>query len=245
MIVYLTILLLKNSFNVEELIYLLKHIFFINTDGLPIAGALWFLTSLFFVYIIYYFVSKIKAELQKNILVIILVCIGYIVPKYFRLPFALDTALVGIGLFHLGSLFKRYYTMRNINLLYGLLSLVIGSIFVFYNGYVNIRQGIYSNIILFFITAVLITFGLFIISSKLKKWHLKIIQEIKFIGSHSIIYVCLNQFILLILCKFTYYCKNIFALSIMNLIILIFSIATLHFVVILFENKQIKWILGK
>jgi len=173
LIVYLTILLLKNSFNVEELIYLLKHIFFINTDGLPIAGALWFLTSLFFVYIIYYFVSKIKAELQKNILVIILVCIGYIVPKYFRLPFALDTALVGIGLFHLGSLFKRYYTMRNINLLYGLLSLVIGSIFVFYNGYVNIRQGIYSNIILFFITAVLITFGLFIISSKLKKMAFK------------------------------------------------------------------------
>ncbi len=50
----------------------LIHIFTCNTQGLTIAGALWFLTTLFFTDILYFFLD----QLRKKWLIVILVIIG-------------------------------------------------------------------------------------------------------------------------------------------------------------------------
>lgn len=50
----------------------LIHIFTCNTQGLTIVGALWFLTTLFFTDILYFFLD----QLRKKWLIVILVIIG-------------------------------------------------------------------------------------------------------------------------------------------------------------------------
>ena len=79
----------------------LISIFTFNTDNMPISGALWFLTSLFFVDIIYYFINRINDKKFKLLTVVIISMIGCIIPRYFRLPWALDTSLMGIGLYYI------------------------------------------------------------------------------------------------------------------------------------------------
>ena len=86
---------------------LFVHFFSFNTDKMPISGALWFLTSLSFVDIIYYLIDRISNMKLKYGLIILSFVVGAILPNYFRLPLALNTSLMGIGLFHIGRLYKQ------------------------------------------------------------------------------------------------------------------------------------------
>ena len=47
-------LILNKTFHIR----LLYHVLLINTEGMPIAGALWFLTSLFFVDVFYFLLDR-------------------------------------------------------------------------------------------------------------------------------------------------------------------------------------------
>lgn len=83
-------------------------LFFINTDGLAIAGALWFLTALFAADIIYFTVRKyIHSKFVYNILIFSIAVIGNIenIILPFKLPYSLGAAFVGVGLMHLGGIF--------------------------------------------------------------------------------------------------------------------------------------------
>lgn len=178
----------------------LKHLLFVNTDGLPIAGALWFLTALFFADMFYYFISRPK-KIYKVLLVTFISVFGNIATLIllFRLPFALDVACVGVGLMYIGGLIKSYRQNKyvdkilNINIFWGIVIAMISAILIKANSYVNMRKGEYGIIPLFWINAVLSSFVIFVVSKYIDKYCFKWLKQYAVgIGKDSIAYLCLN-----------------------------------------------------
>lgn len=241
---HLCIVTFTNGFKFDYL----KAILLFNTDNMPIAGALWFLTSLFFVDIMYYFINKNNLNIQL-LLCIIVSMLGCVIPFYIRLPLALDTALVGLGLFFVGRIFKiygqKYHNNRNI--LMTSLLFILSSLFAFLNGYINMRQGIYSNLVVFFIVATTMTISLYFFSQKLQSSQLFFKKELIFIGKNSLVYVVLNQLVILIITKLVYFIphQSFILFFVCKIIILCFTFLVLHFIVYILNNKHFKWCLGK
>lgn len=241
---WIILCLIKNNLSISNLLNPLEHIFFINTSGMPIAGALWFLTSLFLVEIIYFIILKNFSSSWRRFLVFIFSILGCIIPKYFRLPFGADISFMAIGLFEIGYALKMIYEKKTIEYKsFSFIFIILASIICFFNGYVNVRNGEYSNVVLYYSCASLMTIGLFCIC---KIWtnntYLK--SELKFVGKNSIVYVCLNQLVLLVPNKLSLICTNFYILFINKFIIFIFTMITLH-IFVAFINKYCKWILGK
>lgn len=188
---------LKDGFTVKPLIHLLT----VNTNGLPIAGALWFLTSLFFTDIIYFILDK----LNMKYLIIPLVLIGHFADRVlpYALPWGLSAAFVGLGLYWLGNMAKQYEEkikfLLNIQWYWCLLFGAITAVLIFLNGYINMRIGTYAIIPLFWINVLMSIFvGIslskiiysFIGNSFLGKCLISV-------GQNSVVYVCLNQLVIL------------------------------------------------
>lgn len=87
----------------------LKLYLFENTNGMqPVPGALWFLTSMFIAEIVYALIRAfVPNRSAVQIVVAITIVIGMAIPNYTRLPWGADTALVGVGFLHAGSLFRQ------------------------------------------------------------------------------------------------------------------------------------------
>lgn len=237
---YILLFVFKKDITLQPLI----NIFTFNTENMPISGALWFLTSLFFVDTIYFMIDMFGNKKCRYMIVIIFSLLGCIIPLYFRLPWALDTSLMAIGLYAVGSISKKY--IIKINRLYiGIILLFLGSILTFFNGYINVREGSYSNVILYYIVAMLMTYGLYIVSIKFREYGSKFVSELKFIGKNSLVYVCLNQIILLIPNKAVSLGHNICFILLGKIIILIVSLMMLHIIVNILNKQYLKWVLGK
>ena len=87
----------------------LKALFWMNTENMPIAGALWFLTAMFFLNLAYPFLFKCGILVQ-GVIVSFCLIVGLFLYQVFgvRLPFALDVAFVGLFFFHVGNRYKKY-----------------------------------------------------------------------------------------------------------------------------------------
>ena len=197
----------------------LSKLFFFNTEeGMPIAGALWFLTSLFLTDVMFFVLDRyIKSRLFFYSLVIILSIFGTVAQLVlpFTLPFAMSSAFVGLGLFQIGVLIKAfsqsdvYQKLKQlkpaIKCLEILFALSLTSVLVLLNGAVNMRDGRYSVIPLFWVNATLATaLGMIISSIWMKQIKVHLLnQYICSIGRESIVYLCLNQLVILILKKLT------------------------------------------
>lgn len=237
---YLLLYIFDKNINLQAFISIVTF----NTKDMPISGALWFLTSLFFVDIIYFLIDKLNNIICKYLIIAGFSLLGCILPLYLRLPWALDTSFMAIGLYAASSASKKYIIKAN-KLYIGITLLVLGSILTFFNGYVNVREGHYSNIILYYTVAILITYGLYMISIRLKKYNNKLVNELKFIGKNSLVYVCLNQIILFVPNKVLSLSHNIYFTLLGKIIVLIVSLSILHLIVILLNKRYLKWILGK
>ncbi|MGN1165381.1 MAG: acyltransferase family protein [Lachnospiraceae bacterium] len=190
----------------------LFHLFSINTTGLPICEALWFLTALFFTNILFFFIDRyILNDTMKIIVVAVVAIIGNVANLIFpfTLPFALGASFVGVGLYYLGYFCKKYreqkviYFITNLSWIPNIILGVITTISIFANGYINMREGIYSTIPLFWINATLsIIVGTnfvrliypYIQNNFIGKWLTRI-------GRDSIVYVCLNNVVILVVNK--------------------------------------------
>ena len=76
-------------------------------NGVPLAGAIWFLAAMFLADVFFCLINKISTNINVITTVVVLVTIaGMVFATYlpFRLPFAADVAMVGVGLFHTGWL---------------------------------------------------------------------------------------------------------------------------------------------
>ena len=182
-------------------------LFWNNPDGLAIAGALWFLTALFFTEVTYFMLERyIRNTIVLSGVILVFVAGGRLAASDlpFRLPYALDAAFVGLGLLHVAYLMKKYAENKFVKQAMNMSKtacLVLGIIFTaltFENGYINMRTGAYTKFWLFAVNAV----GLTIVGLNIAR-HLEGLKKasvfcwIKRIGKNSIVYVCLNQLVIM------------------------------------------------
>ncbi|MBP5281054.1 MAG: acyltransferase family protein, partial [Lachnospiraceae bacterium] len=141
-------------------------LFWENTaeTGVPIAGALWFLTAMFFAEILFWAIQNLKLPLLWETAVAALVAVtGMALAAYlpFRLPWALDASMTGIGLYQIGKLLKtKGEKLLELNWMLSLLGVILFSILGMINGYVNLREGTFGYWPLFWIDAVGMTISL-------------------------------------------------------------------------------------
>lgn len=176
--------------------------------GVPIAGALWFLPTLFIMNIIYYFIIKMVKNCYLELFIAILITLfGMVLTTHgLFLPFAFDTALVGIGFMGLG----RFVKAKNINSLYKgmwylpITLIILDGFLISVNGEVNFSGGIYSNYFLSIINAFSMTTAFWMISKSVSISPIKIVEQhlsrlLAYIGENSLVFVCLNQFVIFIM----------------------------------------------
>ncbi len=232
-IVKVPYLIIKNE-NILEPLY---HLFFFNNDKLPICGALWFLTALYFVYIIYFFIDKINNNILKNISVFFLVMLGYWITLRIRLPLSFDIALISIGFFHIGHLFRNIYENRvNLRYMY-IIAMIFGGILSYINQKVNLREAIFGNFIIFYFCSIILTLGWLGVSIKLKNIGGKIVSELEYIGKNSLLYMIFNQIIVWIpnniinKYKFLGNCY-------LKIVLVFFTLIILHYISKVFKNNK-------
>ena len=176
----------------------------------PVPGALWFLTSLFIAEIVYVLIRTfIPNRPVAHIMVAITIVIGMVAPSYIRLPWGADTVLVGAGFLHAGSLFRQNDKLSKLLNLRLLPVILWGDItaLIFLNYPVNLRSGNYHMWILFWVNAI----GVIVVGWNIVKILDKRLSDVKFIkvirerlihiGKNSIIYLCLNQFVIAVIVK--------------------------------------------
>lgn len=146
-----------------------------NISSMDWGVPLWFLLCLFLVANLYYFISKL--EIKKVILWnVIFSYIGYYLSKNSYFLFKIwhfDTALIAINFYTLGNLLKnkilKIEKISNTIITLVFLLSVIGSKV---NGRVDMYTNYYSNIILFYLTAIL---GIIVVFSFIKKFKVRIV----------------------------------------------------------------------
>ena len=239
----------------------IKNFLWVNTNlVMPVAGALWFLTALFFAEIIFLVLRrKIKKDTMLAGIVAIIALFGCIFTSVFeiRLPWALDSAMVAVGFIYLGYVFKKNAHKQIINKLLNLpiyisiLLLLLNAFFCFVNGYINMRTGSYGLISLFWFNALTAIIVYWNLCKKINEvnWN-KFLNffgdRVKQIGKNSIIYLCLNQLIILIVRKVV----NLTLLNerhwlIQNIIIFIISIILLNLTEYIIMHTKACCLFGK
>lgn len=231
----------------------LFHLLWDNSDGLPIAGALWFLTAYFISELIFFLIMKyIHSNAIKTVVIIVISLLGCIWVQFTHivLPLKADAGLVGVGLLYAGYLGKK---CRNSKILYKLIKLkplgilLLGSfttLLIFTNGYVNMRVGSYSFVPLFWINALLAS----IVGLDISRWltkHLKkrCVQFISYCGKNSIVFLCLNQLCIVVVKKI--HCINLMPVFTSRCLILAIVIILLYVVTYLFVNTPLCFVIGR
>lgn len=202
------LMILNRKDEMQPLTSLLASMFWINTRAKPFGVVQWFLTALFVAEIIFWVLLHIgKNEVKKVacLLAVVAVLAG-IYPEVsdFRLPWAIDSALMGTVFFGAGWVLKKldvekicYLITRNkfkcVVLSMGVAMIVVPLVFI--NGDVNIRSARYQNVALLLINAIIMT-GIIIVCSVVvsdKKRKGKIYESVVFAGKHTLVVLLLNS----------------------------------------------------
>lgn len=231
--------IILDGFSIKPIIYL----FTFNTISLPIAGALWFLTALFFTDVFYFLLDRWNVKWLLIPLVLVGSFADQVLP--YPLPWALSASFVGLGLYWFGEMSKKYEDklekLLNMNWWQILVVGVITAILIFANGYINMREGRYAILPLFWINALLsvylgISISKLICRTGKTKW-------LTSIGRDSIVYVCLNQLVIRILYKVFNYIQMPTLVS--HLFVLAICLFILYWLDELFTKTKLKVFIGK
>ncbi len=163
-------------------------------------GAIWFLLSLFYANLLYFFIIKYSYKRIRDVIVIICCLIG--ISMKFNILF-IDQALVMIMFYHIGYTFKNVFLTRNqsflfvniIVFLYGLI-LTIHSHF-----YINIANMDYGNNIIYYYlfgvsgSYIIIYLSILIAKYRLGKYIAIIgMNSLTILGTHFIFIKPINSF---------------------------------------------------
>lgn len=226
---------------------------------MPIAGALWFLPCLFLAELMYILIVRLGGGTTRLLLIGGISLLGncWTLIFNFRLPFALDTAFVGLGLFYIGFILRRVEFTKKfdiISFLWMFLLLAIELVMILKNGYINMRTGTYGFIPLFWINAVLSTMILWKIAKDIwgilnqciyGKWICKYFCDV---GRNSIIYLSFNQlaiFISTCLMIILGLRNNEVFIKIEKYVLLFLTMTILYIVEFIITKTKLKKILGK
>lgn len=226
----------------------LCRLFTYNNDGLMIAGALWFLTALFFAEVGYYFLNKlIKNYLLQTICVTIIFVFGLIVRNILQinLLWSLDSSFVGIGLMHIAySLHNKIHLEsgnmnKYIKLTFFILLCSMNLILILKTPEINMRVGNYSYY--FLPNALAAIYILWIISKIIARLKNRLINMIKKIGENSIVYLCANECVIVFFRKIFSY----FNIPYKEFLVLISTLIILICLERLILNTKLKVLIGR
>lgn len=252
-IVWLLIHARSSGNKLEPLINLL----WINTnDQMPIAGALWFLTCLFIIEVLFFAIKKIiKNEIVLAVICLFVGIIGMLFPCVIstRLPWAADSALVGIMFYYLGYLIHKQEGRKGIRKIMNfsigeiLILLLLFSLSSLLNADVNMRTGDYALVPWTLINAV----GMTVLTINLsKKIRLKTMQKMLcYVGKNSIVFLCFNQLIIYIVRKmtdiFSFFSISLLTRTIERALIAVVSTALLVMISEMITKTRLRVIFGK
>ncbi|WP_418443456.1 acyltransferase family protein [Blautia sp.] len=238
----------------------LRNLFWMNTNLImPIAGALWFLTCLFFAQVFFsILLRKIKNTLIIIMIVVFISTCGCYWNRFasFRLPWALDTAFVALGFVALGYYLhqemKRKIVQKAFNLTLPIcvIAFSINGILGLLNGYVNMRVGTYGIVTVFWFNAI-IAILVYWNGSRLLYQYMEVrkhkgLNWIQEIGKNSIVYLCLNQLVILVLSKILVALGfSDIPLGIRGVILLFITLPILYKIEKIFINSCAKILFGK
>lgn len=191
----------------------LRSLLLFNTDGLPIAGALWFLTALFFASVLFFVADRyLRNRYARDAVIVAISVLGCLETELlpFRLPFALGPALVGTGFMLLGHSFRCLETGLKERPAYKWLNawwvLALGIplvlVLVFWNGSVNMRNGQYGFPLLFYLNATLSSVLLLQLSKRLDCAASRIRplgmcnRLLERLAGYAMVVVCCNQLVI-------------------------------------------------
>lgn len=180
----------------------LERFFWINNHTtLFIAGALWFLTALFFVNLFAWLIYKYK-KYYISIILFAIILVLFAVFK-FKLPFSMDSAIFMVPVFYLGYLFRKIEpelkTWQNIFLFVILFVISLSALPI--NGYVNPRICLFNNLFYYYFYAIIGVLAYYYLSKFITKS--KIGDFLAHFGTNSLTYMCLSEIT-------TYTLKNLF-----------------------------------
>jgi len=203
--------------NIDDAIIPIKAVLWVNSENMPIAGALWFLTALALLDILVYLIGLIKRNSVKLVIVILCSLVGIFEVQIFsfRLPWSMGAALVGLLFFTFGYAIKDlwekdfFVKLRNIPAVVFFLILCVLAIPIMLNGILNMRTAQYGFVPVTIMDAFLSVVVLFILSFKAMEFikqqspRIGAISRIfTNIGKYSIIYLCMNEIVINIVRSF-------------------------------------------
>lgn len=254
--IMVNVILKDNIFSYRNIVL---GIIWSNQAIFPITGAIWFLQCLFIIEIIFYFLNKKIKGVKLTIAITGIALIGIILSLLnIKLPFSLDSSLSALPFFYLGFLLKNYENkMKKVYdhaLLIGITLIVFSCVLIFVNEYVNPRTCEYGVVPLYFLNAVLASFGWLCVAKKVDELSSKVhILEclsniVAYIGKNSIIFLGFNQ---LIIDGLYWMINRCFSFETMiqkgfrNIFICILSCVILYYFAYLFENTKLSFFVGK
>ena len=226
------------------------------TQAPSIAGALWFLPSLFFADILYFGINKTKKTGIVCVLVILSALIGQFVPALLGIefPFALSGSFVGVGLMHIGRVLRKYESkLVNLKVYYVVIGCLVVSFSIMRSDYVNMRAGVYpKDFLIFWVNSVLASVLLLNIAKGIDSLcRIRIINRyLNNIGKNSIVYLCLNQAIIILCFDALYFAVDRLPvvsvpMIVIRIAVLCGSLVLLFLLSLLFDKTKMRVLLGR
>ena len=201
-------------------------------------------------------ISKISNNRIKCIIVCTVSLIGQIIPGRFGVvfPFALGAAFVGVGLMHVGKTLRIYERQITDMKLYQILFFgALSGISILKCSYINMRSGSYPDaFILFWVNAVFAS----VIGLNIAKRLYNLLQDcfickcFMSMGKNSIVYLCLNQIVILgiygiVSRLFTRVSFSFGTILVEKIIVLVLSLAVLFLLTLMFEKTILRVMIGR
>ncbi len=228
-----------------------------NATDFPIAGALWFLPTLFFIEIIYFCLDRYCQSVVKAGAVLILSLVGIRFNALFPglSTYIIGPVCVGIGFFACGHFFhdheqnKLCQLAANLSPLPCLLILLVVAKIILVSTAVNIRLGTYDNYFVFWFNAlvtIICIFNLCRYCEKLTSRPDFIYRFLLAIGQDSITYVCLNQLLIF----YTHNWVNLLPAVVVNFfgqsnLILIMTLLAIYVINLILTKTKLSILIGK
>lgn len=236
----------------------IKGIVWSNQSIFPITGAIWFLQCIFWIEIIYFFISKIKSKIYSSILILfILIISARFAIVNVHLPFSLDSALSGLVFYHIGHLIGNNkkaseFFFKKLHVIGWFVIFALNTVLIFYNGSVNPRTCSYGLVPLYYLNALCGTWVWYCVAkwlSNCDKFPFKFLGNyLSDIGLNSVVYLGLNQLTIRGLYNLSLTLlstNNRYIRAGRNIIICILTLALCYGYTYILNNRYFSWLIGK
>lgn len=237
--------------------YTVNMLFFPADDTMPIVGAIWFLISMFLSECIYYLFLKISKKPLYTLFLCITSCVLLtVIPGIFniQLPFALNTVGSSCLYLHFGYLIKRRCTKnesKNPLTLSWVLTVVMLAahlVLCFLNDATNYRQANFGkSILIYLFISMVAIIGYWNLFKKLTHPRI-LLNYLDFVGRNSMVYLITNQIVIFFVKKVLelfFSSTDTLSTVVSKGICIVSSLAVIHVLVYVLNNKKLKFLIGK